>query len=46
MTNRIALVLAVIIVVLIAADLLFGWGAALFLAQRFIVFVDWIAFWR
>ena len=46
MTDRIALVLALIIGCLIAADLIFGWGATLFLARKFIVFIDWIAFWR
>ena len=46
MTDRIALVLAVIIAGLIAADLFAGWGATLFLARKFVIFVDWIAFWR
>lgn len=46
MTNRIALILAVIIAALVALDLVMGWGATLFLARKFIVFIDWIAFWR
>ena len=46
MTNPIAFALAAIIAALVAADLLVGWGGTLFLARQFVVFVDWLAFWR
>ena len=46
MTDRIAFTLAAILAVLIVADLVAGGSATLFLARKFIVFLDWIAFWR
>jgi hypothetical protein len=46
MTNRIALVLAVLILALVAADLALDWGGTLFLARRFADLVEWLAFWR
>jgi hypothetical protein len=46
MTNRIALVLAALILALVAADLAAGWGGTLFLARRFAELVEWLAFWR
>ena len=46
MTNRIALVLALALGALIVADLAMGLGASLFLARRFLVVLDWLAFWR
>ncbi|HBZ43766.1 MAG TPA: glyceraldehyde-3-phosphate dehydrogenase [Maritimibacter sp.] len=47
MTNRIALILGLIIVTLIAYDLIVDDGRVLlFLARKMFVFLDWIAFWR
>ncbi len=47
MTDRIALVLAILIVGIVAADLfLLQTGATLFLARKFLVLVDWAMFWR
>lgn len=46
MTNRIALGIALVILVLIAVDLLLGLGATLFLARRFVGLIEWMAFWR
>jgi hypothetical protein len=45
-TNRIALVLGLVLAALIAADLALGLGGLLFLARRFLALLDWIAFWR
>jgi hypothetical protein len=45
-TNRIALILAALIVALVALDLLLGLGGTLFLARKFFALLDWLAFWR
>lgn len=46
MTDRIALVLALLLFGLIALDLVAGWGGTLFLLRKFADLVDWVAFWR
>ncbi|MFV2034329.1 MAG: hypothetical protein ACC631_04340 [Halocynthiibacter sp.] len=47
MTNRIALVLALIILAVVAADLLvFGWNLHIFLGKKLLVFSEYLAFWR
>ncbi|MFV2052582.1 hypothetical protein [Aliiroseovarius sp. YM-037] len=47
MTNRIAIVLALMILVLIAADLLiFGWDLHVFLGKKLGELTEYIAFWR
>ena len=47
MTNRIAVVLAAFLAILIVADLSLNGGAALlFLAQKLFTFTDYIAFWH
>lgn len=47
MTNKIALYLGILIIVLISADLFIGDGGnLLFLSQKFIDLTEWIAFWR
>ena len=47
MTDRIAFVLAGIILALICVDvLIFGWGHLLFLAKKFADLIEWVAFWR
>jgi len=45
-TNRIALALALVLLALIVVDFAMGLGASLFLARRFLVVLDWLAFWR
>ena len=47
MTDRIALVLAIAILMAVAVDFLaLGGQATLFLARKTAALVDWIAFWR
>ena len=47
MTNIIALVLGLLIVVAIVADFLyFGTDHGLFLAKKFTDLIEWLAFWR
>lgn len=47
MTNRIAIILAVVIVALLVFDWQeFGGANSLFLARKFAVLVEWVAFWR
>jgi hypothetical protein len=46
-TNTIALYLGGVLVLAIGADLLANDGAALvFLMRKFLVLVEWVAFWR
>ncbi|WP_284162915.1 glyceraldehyde-3-phosphate dehydrogenase [Frigidibacter sp. SD6-1] len=47
MTNRLALALALLVILALLADRLLNQGAAsFFLARKLLVFIDWIAFWR
>ncbi len=47
MTNRLALVLGVLIVLALAVDVLVNDSVALlFLLRKFFDFVEWAAFWR
>ncbi len=46
MTNRLAVILAVLIGAGLVLDMAMGWGLALFLARRFADLVEWMAFWR
>ncbi len=47
MTNTIAIVLAVLIVGGLALDYaMFGSEHLVFLARKFFVLLDWLAFWR
>ncbi|UWQ13458.1 hypothetical protein K3556_10925 [Aliiroseovarius sp. M344] len=47
MTNQIALVLGILILVLVGADLLLADGSSLvFLSKKFLEFTEWLAFWR
>lgn len=47
MTNIIALVLGLLIIVAIIADfLLFGTEHGVFLAKKFTDLIEWMAFWR
>ena len=47
MTNTIALWLAALVGLLVAIDaVFFGGFASLFLAQRTVDLIEWVAFWR
>ncbi|MBV7392928.1 hypothetical protein [Mameliella sediminis] len=47
MTNRLAIMIALVIIGLIAADLTLAEGAnLLFLGRKLFVLLDWLAFWR
>ena len=47
MTNKIAIILAVIIIGLLVFDWQeYGWSNSLFLARKFADLVEWVAFWR
>lgn len=47
MTNRLAIILGLLIIGGIVADLMLNDGVALlFLAKKFAEFLEWIAFWR
>lgn len=46
MTNRLAAILAGLIVAGLILDQLLGSGLALFLARRFLDLVEWMVFWR
>jgi hypothetical protein len=46
MTNRLALILGLLILGFVSADLVFDWGVTLYLARRFADLVEWLAFWR
>ena len=47
MTDRIALILAILIVALCALDLFAnGGGVLFFLARKLFVFVEYLSFWR
>lgn len=46
MTNRIAIVIVTVLLILLAADLHFETGATLFLSRKFVELLEWIAFWR
>lgn len=46
-TNKLAIILGLIIVAAIAADLLVNSGSAMmFLLKKFVNMVEWLAFWR
>lgn len=47
MTNRLAILLGLVILGAIAADLVLNDGAELlFLGRKLFVLIDWLAFWR
>lgn len=46
MTNRIAIVIVIVLLILLAADLHFKSGATLFLSRKFVELLEWLAFWR
>ncbi|MDH2326391.1 hypothetical protein QCN27_05895 [Cereibacter sp. SYSU M97828] len=46
MTNRIALILAAILVVAICVDLALGWGGTMFAMRKMLDLIDYVMFWR
>ena len=47
MTNRIAIVLGVVLIALIVLDvLLFGTEHIVFLSKKMFALIEWMAFWR
>lgn len=47
MTNKVALILAFILVAVFAVDwVIFGGAMSLFLGKKILVLITWIAFWR
>ncbi len=47
MTNRIALVLGLLILIALAVDIaLVGTEHLVFLAKKFLELIEWVAFWR
>lgn len=46
MTNRLAIALALVVVAFLILDAALGLGWGLFLAQKFIALLGWVAFWR
>ena len=46
MSNRLALILGIIVVAAIALDHFFGWGAGVFLGRKFLTLIQVIAFWQ
>lgn len=47
MTNKLAIVLALLVVAFFVTDAFaFDGAMGVFLGQKFFVFLDWLAFWR
>ncbi|ARO15070.1 hypothetical protein BVG79_01726 [Ketogulonicigenium robustum] len=47
MTNKLAIIFGSVILLLLAADLLFNQGiATIFLGRRFLDLLHWVEFWR
>lgn len=46
MSNKIAFTLFAMIVISIALDQYFEWGALVFLGKKFLVLIDFIVFWH
>ncbi|NKB28153.1 MAG: glyceraldehyde-3-phosphate dehydrogenase [Rhodobacteraceae bacterium] len=46
MTNRVAIWLALLILLALILDYVMGYGATLFLARQFLALIEWVAFWR
>ena len=46
MTNRLALILGLLIAALLALDLFLGGEGTLFLLRRLDALIDWLTFWR
>jgi hypothetical protein len=46
LTNRLAVILGLILLALLVLDLALGSGATLFLLRKLAELIEWIAFWR
>jgi hypothetical protein len=46
MTDRLALILGLILAGLLGADLWMGWGGTMFVLRRLDALIEWLAFWR
>ena len=47
MTDRVALVLALVLVAALAVDRGYNdWGVSLMLARKLLALIEWMAFWR
>ena len=46
MTNSVAIWLGLLILIALVVDLVFDYGATLFLARQFLALIEWVAFWR
>jgi len=46
LTNRVAIWLALLILLALILDYVMGYGATLFLARQFLALIEWVAFWR
>jgi len=46
LTNRLALILGLLVVGFLTLDQMFGWGFGLFLMRKFVDAIEWMSFWR
>lgn len=46
MSDRVALILGLVVAGAVAADLALGLGATLFLMRQGLTLVEWLVFWR
>jgi hypothetical protein len=46
MTDRLALILALCLAALVAANFVWGWELEIFLGRKLADAIDWLAFWR
>ncbi|MDO9525481.1 MAG: hypothetical protein Q7J57_08045 [Gemmobacter sp.] len=46
MTNRLALILVLLVLGFLTLDQTFGWGFGLFLMSKFVDAIEWLSFWR
>jgi len=46
MTNKIALIIGLVLVAILALDWIFGFGLAVFLGRRFLELISLVAIWR
>ncbi|WP_200812953.1 hypothetical protein [Roseovarius albus] len=47
MTNQVAVALGILIVIALCVDgIVFDWANTVFVGQKFVTLVEWLAFWR
>lgn len=46
MTDRLALILGLLVAGALGLDLAMGWGGTMFLLRRIDALIEWLAFWR